>query len=1081
MSSSPEPKSNEESSGDGRHQAQDDLSTITERLNDVQKFSEEWFQLKEQEVALRNEIAMADGEGSPDTELKPPADTEHVNNHDGPNYSLNEAPLGANNTGKLFQGGPEIIRENSGPIHPTSFDQSAGDEKKQSGAKNITVPTHARGGLEIIQQDNGPVAPMSLQQIDNGTKILDKARTNHHEGPEIIQDVDGPDPPASLEQTIAAKINHNNEDRSGIVDNCDESISYPSRNDIEDGVLQRSQVRYNRDDDVAAPRSMHRYHREVRIEEAANLAEMEGQTNETNDFLPSITEAYLVDDGSVVIATPKVPWWKQRRTKILLGFVLILIVTVLAVSLKITLAPERTVTQFVTTTVSPTNSLVPSLLPSSAPSFSQMPSLAPSKCSKKVISNMKQIELLSSDVTGLNTAIDGDNLVIAWVKLSFVNFGSLYIAFYSRSPGSNDWISSGYMVEPNIGWVDSVDVSLSENKALVGVASMNTVYAFVLSNTGLWVEVPFPPTFQGLNENFGYGCEGLKETLYICEDLAAVAVSCAPCYMEDPLGLPVLFFFKDNGGQWVEIGMNSNSTISELLADHAMQDKYPTCLSTNPSSYSATRNEDGVHIYLMDKNTTDSTHIQTLSSSIYGEGFGNWSYGMAMYEDLLVVESAEHTHIFAQEDGSEEWEEVLRLDQSYDDYELSGRTLIAVDGNEVYSMIIADCTPEIIIQDAPQENSANCSEMNVVISFEGELQSLWGSFLEWGLLITSSEFLEEDSTLIQNYTGSEDLIQNYTICLNEGWYRILFVTETFWTSSEPNRFNVRFDFPKSKDDGFEINGFLDSGGWSGTIDEVHFDIPRTTVRVQTSRSQYPTYAPTVSSHPSASISPTQYPTTTHGPTRTNSPTYMYTFPTWVPTRTTPTMYLDISDASGWKQVSGEGIRFLPPNVNKDIADEEFRALIKGECKNADGTVRDCIIRRFCDSCTYESHRDIYYKRLTPIPDVGDADGQVYFLDLFLNNWFNSPANELHTDFELYSSYEDALAGTNAWKFCNYNDPGIGFPRDCSDTSEAKWHQWNSYIMHGGDAGNHGFYVELPHASNITNSPTSVAPISSAPV
>ena len=244
MSSSPEPKSTEESSGDGRHQAQDDLSTITERMNGIQKFSEEWFQLEEQEVALCNQIAMADGEDSYETELKPPADTaEHVNTHNGSNYSSNEAPLGENNTGELFQGGPEIIQENCGPINPTVFDQSAGDEKKQSGAKNIavptntpgeleiiqessgpvnptsfdqsagdekkqsgyTVPTYAHGGPEIIQQDNGPVAQMSLQQIDNGTKISDKARTNHPGGPEIIQDFDGPDPQHHLNKLLQPK------------------------------------------------------------------------------------------------------------------------------------------------------------------------------------------------------------------------------------------------------------------------------------------------------------------------------------------------------------------------------------------------------------------------------------------------------------------------------------------------------------------------------------------------------------------------------------------------------------------------------------------------------------------------------------------------------------------------------------------------------------------------------------------------------------------------------------------------------------------------------------------------------------
>jgi hypothetical protein len=179
-------------------------------------------------------------------------------------------------------------------------------------------------------------------------------------------------------------------------------------------------------------------------------------------------------------------------------------------------------------------------------------------------------------------------------------------------------------------------------------------------------------------------------------------------------------------------------------------------------------------------------------------------------------------------------------------------------------------------------------------------------------------------------------------------------------------------------------------------------------------------------------------------------------------------YLSINEDSGWKFVAGEGIRFLPPKYNKDAADEEFRSLIAAGCTNADGTVRDCIIRRFCDSCWHESHRDIYYKRITPIPDAGSEEGQVYFLDLFLNNWFNSPANNLNTDFELYSTYEDALAGTNKWQFCNYNDPGIGFPRDCGE----KWrtnNQWNSYIRHGGDANHHGFYVELPAEVNRTSS------------
>mgnify|MGYP007000279869 len=46
-----------------------------------------------------------------------------------------------------------------------------------------------------------------------------------------------------------------------------------------------------------------------------------------------------------------------------------------------------------------------------------------------------------------------------------------------------------------------------------------------------------------------------------------------------------------------------------------------------------------------------------------------------------------------------------------------------------------------------------------------------------------------------------------------------------------------------------------------------------------------------------------------------------------------------------------------------------------------------------------------------------------------------------------STYEDALAGTNAWSFCNYDDVGVGFPRDCG-REENKGGQWNS-LRQGG--------------------------------
>ncbi|KAL3768455.1 hypothetical protein ACHAWU_002671 [Discostella pseudostelligera] len=179
----------------------------------------------------------------------------------------------------------------------------------------------------------------------------------------------------------------------------------------------------------------------------------------------------------------------------------------------------------------------------------------------------------------------------------------------------------------------------------------------------------------------------------------------------------------------------------------------------------------------------------------------------------------------------------------------------------------------------------------------------------------------------------------------------------------------------------------------------------------------------------------------------------------------PRRYAQI-DHSVWSDlVVGEGIRFLPPNPDPIVADTAFRALIEAGCKNADGTPRYCMVRRFCDSCPHDSHIDIYYKRKTTLPPMGTntTNGEVYFLDLFMNQW-TSYKNILNTDFELYSNYQDALNGVNKWMACNYDSSGVGFPRDCGprDTSVG---EWNSYTNHNWfeRANHHGFYVEKPSA------------------
>ena len=101
-----------------------------------------------------------------------------------------------------------------------------------------------------------------------------------------------------------------------------------------------------------------------------------------------------------------------------------------------------------------------------------------------------------------------------------------------------------------------------------------------------------------------------------------------------------------------------------------------------------------------------------------------------------------------------------------------------------------------------------------------------------------------------------------------------------------------------------------------------------------------------------------------------------------------------------------------------------------------------MIERVCTRCV-ASHRLIVYKRLT------DGTG-IDFRNLFTSNWFSKPngkSNTLNKDFALYSSVADAQAGKNAWTSCNYDDPGIGFPRDCGPTGLVG-SQWNS-VSKGG--------------------------------
>jgi hypothetical protein len=66
-----------------------------------------------------------------------------------------------------------------------------------------------------------------------------------------------------------------------------------------------------------------------------------------------------------------------------------------------------------------------------------------------------------------------------------------------------------------------------------------------------------------------------------------------------------------------------------------------------------------------------------------------------------------------------------------------------------------------------------------------------------------------------------------------------------------------------------------------------------------------------------------------------------------------------------------------------------------------------------------------YKRKTCWKDL-DAH------DLFLSTWSVKGNNVFHEDFDIFNNYEDAVADRNPWQYCNGDDKGVGFPRDCAE-------------------------------------------------
>jgi len=142
---------------------------------------------------------------------------------------------------------------------------------------------------------------------------------------------------------------------------------------------------------------------------------------------------------------------------------------------------------------------------------------------------------------------------------------------------------------------------------------------------------------------------------------------------------------------------------------------------------------------------------------------------------------------------------------------------------------------------------------------------------------------------------------------------------------------------------------------------------------------------------------------------------------------------DVQQGGGWVRV----IQKVNGKMLVNVGEEVFNDLFQSQS--------DFFIRYDVDDKPYA----IYHRIKNP------ASFRPY--KYMMNTW-SSQGNKLHIDFELYSSMKAAEKNVGKWKFCNYNDPGVGFPRDCGPSGHVGGH-WASVKSHGKK--NWAMYIHAP--------------------
>ena len=449
---------------------------------------------------------------------------------------------------------------------------------------NAVEPPKQIGKVEIIEDYDGPSLPPAMMGDDvlfedSPTKMAASASAAAANiGLEFVNELSPPTPfnfaefedkdDDALTKKMTKEDMMNQKPAAPAAIMSDEYSMYaPSRQDIEGDNIQDGN-NINRGDGSGNRRGwgdIESRGRGIRSQSHPVQTQQGGNTvggsriNQTNDMIQSnitttdmqliedeggadihIPEAFLVDDISVYDertiydATPTLPWWKQRRTKIMLAVMLVVVVT-LTTALGVLLSrpdPDPVIIQ------SGGGSNVPTI--SMAPSSSLAPSSSPSECALTVATNVQKLDMSKVDQPWESElAIDKLNAVVVTRERGTTN---VHIIFYLLN--GDRWERNNQYIEDNgfMGEFDpssaKISVALSGKDALIGfpfTGSSGLVFVFEQNDLGVWekrdnsLPIPTPDVYK-----FGYSVD-------IDGNLA--------CVMADRQ----VYVYQNNGNEWKDI------------------------------------------------------------------------------------------------------------------------------------------------------------------------------------------------------------------------------------------------------------------------------------------------------------------------------------------------------------------------------------------------------------------------------------------------------------------------------------------------------------------------------------------------